>query len=835
MRSKAAPALILTLLPLLVYGRFILGDELYNPDVFLAYRPAHAWLADGLRHGHVPLWTAAILGGFPIAFSEYGWFSPLTILPLALLGGHAGYYAAVALSVALAGLAAYALARQQRSSRACALLAGLVYGQSLFVVGGAPLLNQGAAYWALPAALWCVEAAIARQPLAAPALGLVIALTLLGSHPQLAIIVLTPPAICAAWHIVRFRRWDTALPLGSAALIGALVSALRFLPTLPLLAASERSGGLTLDASAIGSVAPHALLAGLIAPSLTVPRFLAPQWSLYVGALPVALALAARRRASAGWWLLVVAGLVLSLGSLTPVFWALQRTPLLAYFREPSRFLLWTVLGIAVLAARGLERIATQRPDRRLAAVVRVTSFAVLPTVIAVGATYALRVVEPRAVEFLYLNTVRQVTVRDYPQEHYFALASGAWHTVVRSFDPLDIGMLVPLASMASAALWWAIWRGRGRAVAGALLCTAIPLLAYGQVRLPAIPRNVVAERPTAVEPPTESVPAPRLMSWLPLAADFENRTLLAGADLDANVPSYRLLKRLLAPNFGLAYGTPQLDGYENLMTREQAVLTAALGSERTSTTSELALTRQRLPERRRLGGERWGLVEAAGVGTVLSVERIQPSFWPAASRYEPAAVRAERGVPSVTAFRLTHPSPRAYVAPSWRVAETADGAVRMLSTDEVDGLPATVITLANADFATGALLRPGPGSVGRNSSGPPATAEITRYEERLVEVIATADGDALLVLLDAMTPGWTATVTGASVPIFTANVAFRAVPIPAGRHVVRFEYSPPGWELGLAISGASAFVLATWLIWSSGLLAGRRIRSTSITNVVPA
>jgi hypothetical protein len=816
MRSPTALPAVLALLPFGVYARFIAGDELYNPDVFLAYRPVHAFLAEGLRHGRIPLWTDALLGGFPIAFSEYGWFSPLTLAPLLVFGGHAGFYVAVALCVALSGLWAHVLLRQLGASRAGALLGGLIYGQSLFVVGGAPLLNQGAAYWALPATLWCVGEAFAGHRHGAPLLGIAVALVLLGSHPQLSIIALAPGAMFALWRSVSRRDIATLARLAAGAVLGGAVSALRFLPTLPLVAASERAGGLALDASAIGSVAPHALLGGWLAPSLTIPRYLSPQWTAYVGALPLALALAAPRRVNGGWWALVLSGVVLALGSFTPIFWALQRTPLLTYFREPSRFLLWTVLGMAVLAVRGLERVAYTPRDRRVRAAVRVALFGVAPALAAAGVTFGLRVVEPRAVEWLYLNTVRQVTVRDYPQEHYLALASGAWHSLVRSFDPLDAGLLVPLVSLAAAAVWWAAWRGRRRDSMGAVLCSALPLLAYGQLRLPAIPRDVVAERPTAIETQDER-PAPRVLSWLPLAADFENRTLLTGADLDANMPSYRLLKRLLAPNFGLAYGAVQLDGYENLMTREQAVLTAALGSERTSTPSPLALTRQRLPERRRLGGERWGLIEAAGVATVLSVERIQPSFWPAASRYEPAAVRAERGVPSVTAFRLTHPAPRAYVASAWRIVESADDAVRLLAGDEVDGLPATVLTAGPADVAGAGVSPVRPRATGpARPVGAAPSAEIVRYEERLVEVVASADTDALLVLLDANVPGWTATVTGAPAPILTANVAFRAVPIPAGRHVVRFEYEPPGWRLGVALSAVAALLLGSWAAWAA-------------------
>ena len=89
--------------------------------------------------------------------------------------------------------------------------------------------------------------------------------------------------------------------------------------------------------------------------------------------------------------------------------------------------------------------------------------------------------------------------------------------------------------------------------------------------------------------------------------------------------------------------------------------------------------------------------------------------------------------------------------------------------------------------------------------------ARIVRYEERLVEVETEADGDAMLVLLDANAPGWTATVTGAPAPVLTANVAFRAVPVPAGKHLVRFSYTPPAWRPALLLSAAGLAVLGLW------------------------
>jgi hypothetical protein len=410
-------------------------------------------------------------------------------------------------------------------------------------------------------------------------------------------------------------------------------------------------------------------------------------------------------------------------------------------------------------------------------------------------------------VPWIYLNTVGEVRQRDYPQDHYAALAARTWLTANRSVDVTHPGLFVPLGSLLLTALWWATLRTRPQGGVAALLCVGLPLIAYGQVRLPAVPRGAVAESPpiAVVGSSTETTPQ-RVLSWLPLAADFENRVQLEGAGLDANVASYRLLKRLLAPNFGLQHAVPQLDGYENLMTREQAALTAALGSERTGSASELALVRQTLAERRRLGGERWGLMQAAGVSTLLTVERLQPAFWPPGARFEPGAVRAERGVPSVTAFHLTRPAPRAFVATTWRVAGSADAAAQLLAGDEIGGQPPAVIT-AETDVAPPAARTPSPGAT-------LGTATILRHEPQLIEIEASADADALLVLLDANAPGWRATVNDAPAEVLTANVAFRAVPLPAGRHRVRFIYEPPFWGVSLAISGVAAVVLLGWLGW---------------------
>jgi hypothetical protein len=79
-------------------------------------------------------------------------------------------------------------------------------------------------------------------------------------------------------------------------------------------------------------------------------------------------------------------------------------------------------------------------------------------------------------------------------------------------------------------------------------------------------------------------------------------------------------------------------------------------------------------------------------------------------------------------------------------------------------------------------------------------------------------DKPGLMVLGDQWFPGWSAMVDGQPAPLYRANYLMRAVPVPAGRHHVAFDYEPPGFRLGLYLTGVGA-VLALLLLLASGRL----------------
>ncbi|HEY7610941.1 MAG TPA: hypothetical protein VIF14_17065 [Alphaproteobacteria bacterium] len=74
---------------------------------------------------------------------------------------------------------------------------------------------------------------------------------------------------------------------------------------------------------------------------------------------------------------------------------------------------------------------------------------------------------------------------------------------------------------------------------------------------------------------------------------------------------------------------------------------------------------------------------------------------------------------------------------------------------------------------------------------GGTASAKIELYRHDEVVVAVDTAGPAMLVLHDLFHPAWRARLDGAPAAVYRANVLFRAVFVPAGRHTVRFTFHP--------------------------------------------
>ena len=91
-------------------------------------------------------------------------------------------------------------------------------------------------------------------------------------------------------------------------------------------------------------------------------------------------------------------------------------------------------------------------------------------------------------------------------------------------------------------------------------------------------------------------------------------------------------------------------------------------------------------------------------------------------------------------------------------------------------------------------------------------SATIGRDDPEHVEVATDSPAASYLLLSDTFDPGWSATVDGRPEAIVPANVAFRAVLVPSGKHLVRFSYEPAGFRAGLTVT-ALGVVFAIFLL----------------------
>jgi hypothetical protein len=153
---------------------------------------------------------------------------------------------------------------------------------------------------------------------------------------------------------------------------------------------------------------------------------------------------------------------------------------------------------------------------------------------------------------------------------------------------------------------------------------------------------------------------------------------------------------------------------------------------------------------------------------------------------------------------------PRAWFATSWRTADSLDAALERVRTT-----PA-------AQLRRGPVIEGAPPS--RPATGPAGTARIRRSEDTRVEVAVTAPRAGYLILDDVHYPGWEAEVDGRAAPVRPANAAFRAVPVPAGRHVVVFRYRSATLAWGSRLSLAGLALVAAGLL--AGLVRDRRRRA---------
>jgi hypothetical protein len=108
-------------------------------------------------------------------------------------------------------------------------------------------------------------------------------------------------------------------------------------------------------------------------------------------------------------------------------------------------------------------------------------------------------------------------------------------------------------------------------------------------------------------------------------------------------------------------------------------------------------------------------------------------------------------------------------------------------------------------------------GTTSANDKTPAPAASVIEDKRNTVQIATDSKTGGILFLSDTYYPGWQAEIDGVPATIFKADVAFRAVSVPPGGHVVKFVFAPK--LLRLSVYGAGAGLL----IAIAGLTFGRK------------
>lgn len=791
---------------LLLYHQIVFGGKaLYFDDIYHNYYVFLEFVSRSLRAGELPVWNPYLFGGVPqIAGLEPPIFYPFCWIFFVGLP----YQLALALNLIchhlLAAAGVYLLGRAygwrwlSASLGACCFsFSGLMVSMHKFH----PLQNTVA--W-LPLVFWAGHRLLTRQRLQDLALfAAVYGLQVLSGHLEIvyfesllllaygAGLLLQRPAL-RGWRV-----WALALAGG---LLALGLSAIQLLPALLYLPHSIRQGG--LDSGSAMSWSQHPwMLPLLLLPTwplaapvgiadffghtrygsllfFLVPYLGWPAWLFAAGGLSLPWPVQPRRRLY--WGAVLVLALLLACGKYLPGYELLLKLPGLAFFRFPSKWLVFASLALSLLAADVFDALLDGPARMRRLGLVAL-------------AAAGLGLLGGLLIRAGGCDAWLPALATSWRPE-LSAAQAGLWVQPLR--DLLAAGCLNAALISLLLALWtWMQRRYRSALLAGLLLLgVGLELGRSGSESLWYTEAGHFEQ-------------ASPLARWLaPLAQGSQVRMLvLAHADLppdfepeltqDQALRAMDYMHQSLIDNYGLLSGLRNSDGFWPARSFQSAFLFTVYGE---------ALQYGQLSFRRQL----------EALTATRYILAVNPNATLEAAFASQPAYRRLRDEPltRVTVWENRDWLPRARFQTQALVVPERGQMIAALADPAASGfkLHEQVLLLDDDAFKAARAAVPDQESADKHWTHP----EFTLDRNNTVEVSFETNTPGYLVLADQNLPGWKAYDKGREVPILLANYMQRAVRVGPGKHRVRFEYQAPGFIAGAAISGLSLLILIGLLGW---------------------
>jgi hypothetical protein len=744
-----------------------LQRALFYFDITEINYPYRAFFAQELQAGRFSRWFPGLYCGLPLySESQAGYLHPLKYLLYAWLAPWQAFNLDTVLSIWLTGAGTYLWLRRHVGS-AASLAGCAVFGLSGFMWAHLIHTSMINALASVPFVIWGLETSWASGRWRGVVLGaLALSCQVFAGHLQDTLLTALLVGLYGLYRAVTERgRGRRARALGMALVLvalGALCSAVQWVPSKELLDRSPRAGGLIPEKLTYGSWHPE-LLPTLVVREAYGTRARDTDWmdgyypyhemNAYMGLIAMGLAVVGaggigqRDRWTNFWVLLVGVGGILMLGRFTCLFDFAHRIPILGSSREPVRFHLWVSLAVAALAAVGVERLS--RPG-----------FVSLR-----GAIYLTGVLVALSIPIMYL-IYTPVWAAPKRWNHTVHLARFAW---------LGRELLIAasrttlLAAIGFLAAFWAVrTEDRTRRIRRAAILPVLVLVDLLGAH--------IADVPT-IDPKYWTTPP---ASAAHLMGDPSVIRVFGIADKSAGEPGY---------------ASEQVDFLQVRDTLDWSLPPVWHLNSATGNTPMISSRVVDYTDNARPGRGRFDLESVTHI--VTGRKRL--------AQFAPLKLPIEASAGSAVILRNPKALPRARLAGKPFYVRDQREAV------------AAVDRLTREDALLDRLIVEDPTHPLSADATVSGSARITTDLPESVVVDVKADAPAYLLLADTFDPGWSATVDGQPAPIWPAYIAFRAVYLPKGDHTVVFSYRPAGFDLGLMLSTCGVLLcLLCWFIPAS-------------------
>ena len=853
---------------------------LFYFDISEINYPYRAFFADELKAGRFSRWCPGIYCGLPLfSESQAGYLHPFKYLLYPWLETWQALNLDTVLSVWLTGVGTYLWLRRHVGP-AGALTGAAIFGLSGYTWGHLIHTSMINALPSVPFIVWGLEASwTSGRWRGAVVGGLALACQVFAGHLQDALFSVMLVGLYASFRFVsapgRAERRGVLPAAFTLVLVGVLVSAVQWIPSKELLDRSPRAGGLDYRELVFGSWHPE-LLPTLVVREAYGTRARDTGWlngyypyhemNTYVGLIAMVLAVVGaggpvRRDRWANFWVMLIGlGGILMLGKFTFLFDRAPQIPILGSSREPVRFHIWVALGVAALAAVGVERLGRPVAVSLRGGLILAGVLVVLSIPIAIGIYHPVWTAPRRWTEPYHIDRYRWLG--------------------------RELAIAVVRTAVIAALGWWVARKAAGSDDPGhrRRWAACLPLLVMADL-LGAHWYDVVTVTPRYwTEPPVTATKVrsdPTLIRVFGIADKASGEPGYASEAIDflsvrdaldwSLPPVWHLAtskgvtpmysRRLF--EFGDPLGTSRsfpwrfdLEGVTHFLTgihkpesrakyvdlvnrrlfpdgqpRARIVGRPAYAADERQALSLFQASNPDVLRERAIVEDPSRPLPSASPATgkavivedlpdriVVEADLDSPGYLVLSDTYEPGWKATANGQPVTVrpanlAFRAVYLATGHHtVRFDYEGAAIIRRNPEALPRARIMGRPVyapdarqareLLVELGNQNRLRDHLIVEDPTRPLPPSATPKGTAQIVEDLPERVVIEAELDSPGYLLLADTYDPGWTATDDGRPAPIRPAYLAFRAVYLTAGRHAVVFTYRPAGFAAGLWLSG---------------------------------